>query len=170
MDLQESFLFHRTARSHFPFQAFFPLADMNMQIPIHTEQEAAVAILFSSSIQDGRTISEQQIEHLSRAVVLCSRFRGSELNDLTRKAISLGTEYDVKTIFEHCAPLISEEFRETLFAMVSEVVLLDGQIDDDKTKTFAMLALYMNIPMDRMKMILATYLIRNKWNVQVVDA
>ena len=169
MDLQGSFLFHRPARFIIHCR-HFPLADMNMQIPIHTEQEAAVAILFSSSIQDGRTISEQQIEHLSRAVVLCSRFRGSELNDLTRKAISLGTEYDVKTIFEHCAPLISEEFRETLFAMVSEVVLLDGQIDDDKTKTFAMLALYMNIPMDRMKMILATYLIRNKWNVQVVDA
>jgi hypothetical protein len=25
------------------------------------------------------------------------------------------------------------------------------------------------IPLERMKMILATYLIRNKWNVQIVD-
>lgn len=141
-----------------------------MKLPIDNEQEAAVAILFSSAMQQDETISEQQIEHLSRAVVLCSKFRGSELNELTRKAISLQAQHESKDIIEYCAAYISEEFRETLFAMVSEVVLLDGQINDEKTKTFAMLALYLNIPMDRMKMILATYLIRNKWNVQVVDA
>jgi hypothetical protein len=141
-----------------------------MELPIDNEQEAAVAILFSSAMQNGGVISEQQIEHLSRAVVLCSRFRGSELNELTRKAISLQATHESKEIIEHCAGYISEEFRETLFAMVSEVVLLDGQIDDEKTKTFAMLALYLQIPMERMKMILATYLIRNKWNVQIVDS
>ena len=43
------------------------------------------------------------------------------------------------------------------------------QYYDEKTKTFAMLALHLQIPMERMKMILATYLIRNKWNVEVVD-
>jgi len=141
-----------------------------MEFPIDNEQEAAVAILFSSAMQNGSTISEQQIEHLSRAVVLCSKFRGNELNELTRKAISLQATYESKEIIERCAVLISDEFRETLFAMVSEVILLDGQIDDEKTKTFAMLALYLHISMERMKMILATYLIRNKWNVQIVDA
>jgi hypothetical protein len=140
-----------------------------MELPIDNEQEAAIAILFSSAMQHGGTISEQQIEHLSRAVVLCSKFRGYELNDLTRKAISLQATYNSQEIVEHCANYIPEDFRETLFAMVSEVVLLDGQIDDEKTKTFAMLALYLDIDMDRMKMILATYLIRNKWNVEVVD-
>jgi hypothetical protein len=140
-----------------------------MQLPVDNEQEAAVAILFSSAMQNGGGITEQQIEHLSRAVVLCSKFRGSELNELTRKAISLQVGYESKEIIEHCASYISEDFRETLFAMVGEVVLLDGQINDEKTKTFAMLALYLQISMERMKMILATYLIRNKWNVEVVD-
>jgi uncharacterized tellurite resistance protein B-like protein len=140
-----------------------------MELPIDNEQEAAVAILFSSAMQNSGNITEQQIEHLSRAVVLCSKFRGTELNELTRKAISLQAGYESKEIIEHCVSYISEDFRETLFAMVSEVILLDGQIDDEKTKTFAMLALYLNIPMERMKMILATYLIRNKWNVEVVD-
>lgn len=140
-----------------------------MEFPVSNEQEAAVAILFSGAMQHGRTISEQQIEHLSRAIVLCSKFRGSELNELTRKAFSLQAAYEGKEIIEHCANYISEDFRETLFAMVSEVILLDGQINDEKTKTFAMLALYLQIPVERMKMILATYLIRNKWNVEVVD-
>lgn len=140
-----------------------------MELPIDNEQEAAVAILFSSAMQNSGAITEQQIEHLSRAVVLCSKFRGSDLNELTRKAISLQASYKGNDIIEHCAAHISESFRETLFAMVSEVVLLDGQIDDEKTKIFALLALHLQIPMERMKMILATYLIRNKWNVEVVD-
>ena len=147
---------------------FFLATFTSMELPIHNEQEAAVAILFSGVMQDG-TVSEQQIEHLSRAVVLCSKFRGAELNELTRKAFSLQATYEGKEIIEHCAAYISEDFRETLFAMVSEVMLLDGQMNDERTKVFAMLALYLNIPVERMKMILATYLIRNKWNVEVVD-
>lgn len=142
---------------------------MLMELEINNEQEAAVAILFASAMQQAETISEQQIEHLSRALVLCSKFRGFDLNELTKQAISLQATQESKEIMERCAVHISEPFRETLFAMVSEVVLLDGQIDDEKTKTFAMLALYLDIPMERMKMILATYLIRNKWNVEVVD-
>jgi uncharacterized tellurite resistance protein B-like protein len=141
-----------------------------MEFEIQNEQEAAAAILFASAMQEGGQISEQQVEHLSRAVVLCSKFRGSELNELTRKAISIQSRTDLNELLDTCAPLITEEFRETLFAMVSEVVLLDGQINDDKTRVFAMLALYLNISMERMKMILATYLIRNKWNVQIVDS
>jgi hypothetical protein len=119
-------------------------------------------------MHNGGGISEQQIEHLSRAVVLCSKFRGGDLNELTRKAFSLQASFESKQILEHGATYISEDFRETLFAMVTEVVLLDGKINDEKTQTFAMLALYLHIPVERMKMILATYLIRNKWNVEVV--
>ena len=142
---------------------------MFMELPIENEQEAAVTILFSAAIQQSGNISEQQIEHLSRAVVLCSRFRGSNLNEMTKKAISLQSSHELADVIEYCSTFISEEFRETLFAMVSEVVLLDGQINDKKTKIFALLALHLKITMDRMKMILATYLIRNKWNVEVMD-
>ncbi len=137
---------------------------------IQNEQEAAVAILFAAAMHPQKTISEQQIEHLSRAIVLCSRFRGFELNELTRKGISLQTTLEPKEIIEQAAVFIEDEFRETLLAMVSEVVLLDGQINDDRSNMFAMLALFLDIPVERMKMILATYLIRNKWNVQIVES
>ena len=136
---------------------------------MENEQEAAVAILFACAMQGGTDISELQIEHLSKAVVLCSRFRGADLNELTRKAIGFQAAYDHNEIIEAAAPLIDEAFRETLFAMVSEVVLLDGRIDDERSGMFALLALKLGLTMDRMKMILATYLIRNKWNIQVVE-
>ena len=140
-----------------------------MELSIENEQEAAVTILFSAAMQQSGNISDQQIEHLSRAVVLCSRLRGSNLNEMTKKAISLQASHEPAEIIEYCSSFIAEEFAETLFAMVSEVVLLDGQINDKKTKIFALLALHLKISMERMKMILATYLIRNKWNVEVTD-
>lgn len=136
---------------------------------IQSEQEAAVAILFSAVLQGKENITEQQIELLSKALVLCSKFKGIDLNESSIWAMKLQAQNDTKLIFENCAPLIAEDFRETLFAMVSEIVLIDGKIDDERTKVFAMLALYLQINMERMKMILATYLIRNKWNVEVVE-
>ena len=141
-----------------------------MELSVDNEQQAAVNILFSSVMQPSGTISDQQIEQLSKAVVLCSKFRGTDLNKMTRQAILLQSQHKSDEIIEHCARLVSEPFRETLFAMVSEVMLQDGEINDDKTKTFALLALHLQITMERMKMILATYLIRNKWNIQVMDA
>ena len=141
-----------------------------MELSVDNEQQAAVNILFSCVMQPSGTISDQQIEQLSKAVVLCSKFRGTDLNEMTRQAILLQSQHKSDEIIEHCARLVSEPFRETLFAMVSEVMLQDGEINDDKTKTFALLALHLQITMERMKMILATYLIRNKWNIQVMDA
>lgn len=141
-----------------------------MELSVDNEQQAAVNILFSCVMQPSGTISDQQIEQLSKAVVLCSKFRGTDLNEMTRQAILLQSQHKSEEIIEHCARLVSEPFRETLFAMVSEVMLQDGEINDEKTKTFALLALHLQITMERMKMILATYLIRNKWNIQVMDA
>jgi hypothetical protein len=140
-----------------------------MSFTIQTEQEAAVTILFTCVMQDQKQLTDQQIEQISRAMVLCTRFCGGNLNELTRNAISLQAKNDSREILEACAPLIDESFRETLFAMVCEVMLLDGQINEDRTRVIALLALNLNITMERMKMMLATYLIRNKWNVQVVE-
>ncbi len=140
-----------------------------MELLFEKEQDAAAAILFSCVMQNGTIISEQQVEQLSRSIVLCSRWRGSELKELTKKAMLLQAGYDTKEVIETASKFIEEEFKETLFTMVCEVMLLDGRINDERTATVAMLALHLGISMERMKMILATYLIRNKWNVQVIE-
>jgi len=140
-----------------------------MNLPIENEQEAAVAILFASVLYGGKTLSEPEIEQLSRMLVLSSKFKGSSLNDLTKKALSLQAMHGSKTIIEQSAPLISENFRETLFAMACEIVTNDGTVNDEESELLAMMALYMGLSMDTMKMMLATYLIRNRWNVQIID-
>jgi uncharacterized tellurite resistance protein B-like protein len=139
------------------------------EIPITTEQEAAVAILFAAVMANNKPMNQSQIEQLSRMLVLSSKFNSSSLNDLTIKALSLQASHGSKLLIEHCAPLISEEFKETLFAMCCELMTADGRIDENESEILAMVALYLGMSVENMKMMLTTYLIRNRWNVQIVE-
>ena len=140
-----------------------------MNLNIETEQEAAVAMLFACVMYKHKNLTQSQIDQLSRIVVLCSKFNGSDLNELTIKAISLQTEQDTRGIVEQSAAFITEDFRETLFAMICEVVTNKGNIDDSESEVLGMVALYLNIPVERMRIILTAFLIRNKWNVQIIE-
>ncbi len=140
-----------------------------MDITIETEQEAAVVMLFSCVMYKHKNLTQSQIDQLSRMVVLCSKFTGTDLNNLTIKAVSLQSKHDSKTIIEQSAPLISGEFRETLFAMICEVVTNKGSINESESEVLGMVALHLAIPVERMRIILTAFLIRNKWNVQIIE-
>jgi len=140
-----------------------------MNLPIENEQEAAVAILFASVLYENRTLKESEIEQLSRMLVLSSKFKDHSLNDLTKKALSLQALHGSKLIIEESAPLITENFRDTLFAMTCEIITADGKVNDQESELLAMIALYMGLSMETMKMMLTTYLVRNRWNVQIID-
>ena len=112
-------------------------------VPITNEQEGAVAILFASVMANSKPMSQSQIEQLSRMLVLSSKFSTSSLNDLTVKALSLQATHGSKVLIEHCAPLITDDFKETLFAMCCEIMTADGRIDDNESEILAMVALYL---------------------------
>jgi uncharacterized tellurite resistance protein B-like protein len=140
-----------------------------MQFTIETEPEAAAALLFSCVMYKHKNLTQSQVEHLSRIVVLCSKFKGTDLNDLTIKAISLQAQQDTKTIIEQCAPLIADDFRETIFAMICEVITASGTIDEKESEVLGMVAMHLPISVERMRILLTAFLIRNKWNVQIVE-
>jgi uncharacterized tellurite resistance protein B-like protein len=139
------------------------------EIPITTEQEAAVTILFTCVLSEERTLSESQVEHLSRMLVLSSKFKGSSLNELTVQALTLQSKFAANDLIEFCGPLVSEDFRETLFAMCCELLTANGSVNEKESKVLAMIALYLGLSIETMRMMLTTYLIRNRWNVQVVE-
>ena len=138
-------------------------------IPITNEQEAAVAILFASVMANNQSMNQSQIEQLSRMLVLSSKFRSSSLNDLTIKALSLQAAHGSKPLIEQSAPLISDDFKETLFAMCCEIMTYNGKIDDNESEILAMVALYLGLSIETMKMMLTTYLVRNRWNVHIIE-
>lgn len=140
-----------------------------MNLSIETEQEAAAAILFSCVMYKNQNLSTSEVDQLSRAIVLSSKFKSTDLNNLSVKALSLQKEQDAKTILERSAPLISEDFRETLFAMICEIATSKGNIDEKQSEVLGMAALFLQIPVERMRIILTAFLIRNKWNVQIIE-
>lgn len=143
---------------------------LTMDIAFENEQEAAVAILFASVLHENPNLNQSQIEQLSRMLVLSSRFKDTSLNDLTVKALSVQSVHGSKMVIEKAAPLIAPEFKETLFAMCCEIMTADGKIGEGESEILAMIALYMGLSVDVMKMMLTTYLIRNRWNVEIVES
>jgi uncharacterized tellurite resistance protein B-like protein len=139
------------------------------EISITSEEEAAVAILFACVLANGQSMNQSQIEQLSRMLVLSAKFKNASLNDLTIKALSLQAEQGSKAIIEQSAPLISAEFKETLFAMCCEIMTADGTVDEAESEILAMVALFLGLTVENMKMMLTTYLIRNRWNVRIVE-
>ena len=136
---------------------------------IDNEQEAAVALLFACVMHESKNMSESRIENLSRMLVLCSKFRGNDLNEMSAKALQLFSAEGSKAVVEKSAPMISPEFRETLFAMTCEIMTDDGNINEEESELLGMVALYLGISIETMRMMLTTYLIRNRWSVKVVD-
>ncbi len=138
-------------------------------LTIDNEQQAAVAILFACAMNETKSLSQSQIEHLSRMLVLSSKFSGNNLNDLTVKALSYQAENGSKILIERSAPFISEHYRETLFAMCCEIMTEKGTVNENESEILAMTALHLGLPVENMKMMLTTYLIRNRWNVQIIE-
>lgn len=99
-----------------------------------------------------KNLTQSQVDQLSRIGVLGSKFKGTDLNPLTVKAISLQAQQEARTIIEQSVPLIAEDFRETLFAMIGEVITGNGSIDEKESEVLGMAALYLNIPVERMRL------------------
>lgn len=137
----------------------------NENAVINNEQEASVAILFGCLRYNGRPVQNRSIEHLSRMLLLTQKFSGFELQPLAEKALPLLKAYGSRTVIEHSAPLITESFRETLFAMVCELMTRDGELSEMESEIVGLTALYLGVSIELMRIMLTSFIIRNRWNV-----
>ena len=133
---------------------------------INNEQEAAVAILFGCLRHSGKPVYNHHIEHLSRMLLLSEKFGQMDLQPMAEKAIPLLKAFGSRTVIEHSAPLITESFRETLFAMVCELMTSDGELNEIESEIVGLTALYLGVSIELMRIMLTTFIIRNRWNAQ----
>lgn len=133
---------------------------------INNEQEAAVAILFGCLRHSGKPVYNHHIEHLSRMLLLSEKFGQIDLQPMAEKAIPLLKTFGSRTVIEHSAPLITESFRETLFAMVCELMTSDGELNEVESEIVGLTALYLGVSIELMRIMLTTFIIRNRWNLQ----
>lgn len=132
---------------------------------LQNEQEAAVAILFGCMQHSGKPVQNRHIEHLSRMLLLSQKFAHFDLQLLAQKALPLLKTFGSRTVIEHSAPLITEGFKETLFAMICELMTGDGELSETESEIVGLTALYLGISIELMRIMLATFIVRNRWNV-----
>ncbi|RYZ30658.1 MAG: hypothetical protein EOO10_02035 [Chitinophagaceae bacterium] len=132
---------------------------------LNTEQEAAVAILFGCLQHSGKPVQNRQIEHLSRMLLLNQKFVHHDLQPLAEKALPLLKSFGSRTVIEHSAPFITESFKETLFAMVCEIMTGDGELNEQESEIVGLTALYLGVSIELMRIMLTTFIMRNRWNV-----
>src|SRR5206468_3745937 len=101
---------------------------------IENEQEAAVAILFSCLMHQPQNLHKNSLEHISRMLLLSSKFNGHSLQRLADKAMPLIKVHGDSVVIQHCAPLISDSFRETLFAMICELLTRNGELSEKESE------------------------------------
>lgn len=133
---------------------------------ITNEQEAAVAILFGCLQHSGGPVQSRHLEHLSRILLTNRKFVHFPLQPMAEKALPLLQAFGARTVIEHSAPLVSESFRETLFAMVCELMTGDGELSESESEIVGLTALYLGVSVELMRVMLTTFLMRNRWNVR----
>lgn len=140
--------------------------ESNHHTSLHNEQEAAVAILFGCLHHSGKPVHNRHIEHLSRMLLLNQKFSQFDLQPLAEKVLPFLKAFGSRTVIEHSAPLISESFKETLFAMVCELMTGDGDLNEAESEIVGLTALYLGVSIELMRIMLTTFIMRNRWNVR----
>lgn len=140
---------------------------MTMPFAIENEQEASVAILLSCMIgQQDQAVIDAQFRHLSRMLLFSAKFQGYSLEPLLQKAMQLLAAYSNRNVLEYSAPFISDAFRETLFAMICELLTTNGELSETESETLGLAALSLGISIELMRVMITTFLLRNRWNLR----
>jgi hypothetical protein len=140
---------------------------MTLPVAIDNEQEASVAIILSCMIgQRDQAVIDAQFRHLSRMLTLSAKFQGYSLEGLARKAMPLLAAYGNRSVIEYSAPFISDTFRETLFAMICDLLTTDGELTAAESEIVGLAAMCLGISIELMRVMIATFLMRNRWNLR----
>lgn len=139
---------------------------MTLPLAIENEQEASIAIILSCMTgQQDQHLIDAQFRHLSRMLSSSVKFRGHSLEAMAEKAMPLLATYGSKNVIEYSASFIPDNFKETLFAMICELVTTDGELSETESEVIGMAALYLGISIELMRVMVTTFLMRNRWNL-----
>ena len=138
-----------------------------MYTDISTETEATIGLLLCS-IPDGQQhLSQAHLEAISRIVVLCTRLREEDMNVVFGKVFNIHKESTRNDMIIYCAALVPEDFADTVFCMCCETAMAQGRWQDAFAEPLATIGLALQLSTDDVKNIIRTYIIRNRWNVQI---
>lgn len=127
------------------------------------EQEAWVSILLACVKVDGN-MSDPESDLLATQCVYKSIFNGFDVGVLIRNAFFAHDNYGSKSMIDASVPLISGEFKPTIFAMAMELLLADGTVGDKEKEIIEYLANALGLNGTEAQSIVNVLLIKNKGN------
>ncbi|WP_040279887.1 tellurite resistance TerB family protein [Psychroserpens damuponensis] len=130
--------------------------------------EAWIGILYACMSADG-TVSDVEIDALSRMIVLKQKFKGIDISPLYDSVAEAKLKIGGIGLIEVCSEYVNENDKATLFSMAVEIVLADGILEKDEEKVIELIANHMKIEMELVEKIIQVMLIRNRGNVVIVD-
>ncbi|HEV7333306.1 MAG TPA: hypothetical protein VGN63_19885 [Flavisolibacter sp.] len=139
---------------------------MTIPLAIENEQEASVAIILGCMIGQDQQEIDYQFRHLSLMLAASQKFQHYSLEQMMQKAMPLLAAYGNKAVIEFCAPFIPDNFKETLFAMLCELLTGNGELSETDSEVLGIAALHLGISIELMRVMIATFLMRNRWNVR----
>lgn len=127
-----------------------------------------MAILYCSLNADGE-ISEVEIDRLSHVLVFKSLFREYNLVELYKKVAYAYPDFGGKYIIEQAAKFVSEDNKQTLFAIMLDLLLSDGVFENKEIEVSEIVAKALGLTDETASKIIDVIMAKNKGNVIVIS-
>ncbi|HKO82270.1 MAG TPA: tellurite resistance TerB family protein [Chitinophagaceae bacterium] len=133
-----------------------------------SDYEAWVAILYTCISVDG-DVSDVEIDVMMRLLIYKNKFADIEIIPFYKNAMYAKNEFGAQHIIDQSAPLIKEEDRPTVLALVTELVLSDGILTEKEKELIEYVTLKLNIDEALASKIIEVTLIKNRDNRVLVN-
>lgn len=128
------------------------------------EQEAWTSILYACAAVDGE-ISDAEIDSFSRLLLFKQKFKNYNFGDLFQRLSKANKEIGGKQIIEKSAKKVTDEYKQTVFALAMETVLSDGLLGDKEAELVEILSKSLALTETDSQKIVDVILIKMKGNL-----
>lgn len=132
------------------------------------EQEAWIGVIYACANAD-KNVSDFEIEQLSRILTFKSIFREYNKIELYKKVSEAALNMTNEKLIDVCVPLISDEWRATVFALAVELVVGDGNLEAFEEKIIEYLQKKLDISDELAQKIVDVILIKQKGSIEITD-
>ncbi|WP_026461572.1 tellurite resistance TerB family protein [Adhaeribacter aquaticus] len=127
------------------------------------EQEAWIAIMHACIAVD-EDVAEEELDELAQTLANKELFEGHNILEYYKTVMLAHTQIGSKQLIDNSVDFISPEYKATLFALIIELVLADGRIDEKERELIKYLYSALDMEVDLANKIVEVILIKNKGN------
>lgn len=134
-----------------------------------SEQEAWIGIMLACATVDGH-ISDAETEYIAKALTFKKHFAEYDTVELYRKTIGGYQELGSNGLLDVCAPKISDEWKNSVFANAVDLVVHDGNVEPNEEKIIEHLKKKLAMSDDFAQNTVNVLIEKHKGNYELIDS